>query len=296
MEQWKPLKRDPSIEVSNLGRLRMGTFLLPIKIAKGGYAFSKGVQGYSKFTKNHVLVMEQFGPERPHPKYRFIDHINGCRHDNQISNLRWVTPSLNNLNRRKVRGWCCDQKSGKYVSRITVEGERIELGVFETITEAFWAYRKAKSRVWEVWDDYNCYKYDAPKEAVDVQAVTACYDRTKVIESVMCDLKKHNFLLNKYMFHFPDNSWYSDFGYTKQESIEVIKSELAKQKQILDKFGKLPIELLETIQTFHKSKRPVLACGECRKRYYFLSDDSSAKGQMCMPCSVWWEKEANESP
>lgn len=46
----------------------------------------------------HRIIMELFGPPKPGPKYQ-IDHINRVKTDNRLSNLRWVTPSENCLNK-----------------------------------------------------------------------------------------------------------------------------------------------------------------------------------------------------
>lgn len=46
----------------------------------------------------HVLVMKYFGPPKPGPNY-IIDHKNHNTHDNNINNLRWVTPLENQYNR-----------------------------------------------------------------------------------------------------------------------------------------------------------------------------------------------------
>lgn len=46
----------------------------------------------------HTLVMELFGPPKPGPEY-IVDHINHNTHDNNITNLRWVTYRENQYNR-----------------------------------------------------------------------------------------------------------------------------------------------------------------------------------------------------
>lgn len=49
----------------------------------------------------HRLVAETF-IENPENK-PFVDHINGDRHDNSVSNLRWATASENNRNTEAYR-------------------------------------------------------------------------------------------------------------------------------------------------------------------------------------------------
>ena len=62
-------------------------------------------------------------------KFRWIDHIDGDRQNNQASNLRWVSPSLNGLN--KQRSEYAKKETRKYKSckvgvfyrgRVTLEG------------------------------------------------------------------------------------------------------------------------------------------------------------------------------
>lgn len=75
-----------------------------------------------------------------------IDHANGIRSDNRLSNLRLATVSQNTANSKKcsrgslpkgIRSLC-----GKYQARIMKNGKRRNLGVFETLMEAVAAYRK----------------------------------------------------------------------------------------------------------------------------------------------------------
>ena len=62
-------------------------------------------------------------------KFRWIDHIDGDRQNNQASNLRWVSPSLNGLNKQRseyAKKETRKYKSGKvgvfYRGRVTLEG------------------------------------------------------------------------------------------------------------------------------------------------------------------------------
>lgn len=73
-----------------------------------------------------------------------IDHINGDRTDNRISNLRDVYCRALNMKNSKLRkdntsgyvGVAWNDKIEKWVSRINVDGLQIHLGVFEAYEDA----------------------------------------------------------------------------------------------------------------------------------------------------------------
>jgi len=86
---------------------------------------------------------------------QMIDHINGDRLDNRLSNLRKADYVLNAQNLRKARP---NSKTGvlgvymqrqRFVSQITSKGKRICLGSFATVGEASEAYLLAKRRLHE---------------------------------------------------------------------------------------------------------------------------------------------------
>ena len=81
-----------------------------------------------------------------------IDHINGDKADNRISNLRVATDSQNKQNARKARS---DSKSGligatwysrsnKWRAAIQVDGKKKHLGYFDEAEEAHAVYIEAK--------------------------------------------------------------------------------------------------------------------------------------------------------
>jgi hypothetical protein len=78
-----------------------------------------------------------------------IDHINGVRDDNRISNLRVVTHRGNQQNRKEHRHnrlvgatFIC----GRWQSQIQIDGKRIYIGLFDTEQEAHEAYIAALPR------------------------------------------------------------------------------------------------------------------------------------------------------
>lgn len=72
-----------------------------------------------------------------------LDHINGDKKDNRITNLRSVTQQQNNFN-RKAKGYHFSKRLNKWHSQINFNGDKIYLGLFNTKDEAHQAYLNAK--------------------------------------------------------------------------------------------------------------------------------------------------------
>lgn len=78
------------------------------------------------------------------PKGLMVDHINGNTLDNRKNNLRIVTSSENQQNRRGaqrnsksgVRGVCWHKQRGKWTTRIRINGQRIYLGLYDSLSDA----------------------------------------------------------------------------------------------------------------------------------------------------------------
>ncbi len=73
-----------------------------------------------------------------------IDHIDGDRTNNHISNLRVVTQAENNQNLAPARGYYFNKSLKKWQSQISINNIQTYLGVFKTEQEAKQAYLKAK--------------------------------------------------------------------------------------------------------------------------------------------------------
>jgi len=75
-----------------------------------------------------------------------IDHIDNCRTNNNIENLRVVNNSQNKQNTHSTKGytWCKTQQ--KYKSQIQINKKYIYLGYWDTAEEAREAYLNAKDK------------------------------------------------------------------------------------------------------------------------------------------------------
>lgn len=80
-----------------------------------------------------------------------IDHINGIRSDNRLSNLRDVSKAVNNQNKRAAcssSGYAGVFKSGaRFASKVTIQRAQKYLGTYDTPAEAHQAYVTAKRQL-----------------------------------------------------------------------------------------------------------------------------------------------------
>ena len=106
---------------------------------KGGYkAVNLYLNGKMKTYKVHRLVALTF-IANPDNK-PCVDHIDGNRTNNNVNNLRWVTNSENQMNRKGTKGYYYNKKAKKWHAQIKLHGKNIYIGCFNTEEDARNAY------------------------------------------------------------------------------------------------------------------------------------------------------------
>ena len=114
----------------------------------------KDKDGYLRFwfegktTSNHRYIYEKYHNVKLNPNQQ-LDHINQIKDDNRIINLRIVSHSQNNQNKKKFKN-CNSQYKGvflnkitkKWYSQITLNGKPKHLGCFDNELEAFQVWKE----------------------------------------------------------------------------------------------------------------------------------------------------------
>lgn len=128
----------------------------PVTRAKLGSGGSINDQGYvvlflkGRSVRGHRAAWLYFYGEWPKSH---IDHINGNRSDNRISNLRLASQSQNRQNSKTpknntsgYKGVSCDTRHGTWRARIFVNNKDKYLGTFKTKEQASEAYIDAAKK------------------------------------------------------------------------------------------------------------------------------------------------------
>ena len=95
-EYWCDVKSFPNYEVSNLGNIRnrkTNKALKPYLTNRGYLTVGFWMDGKKKRVSIHRLVAQAFlqNPDN----LTEVNHINGCKTDNNLNNLEWISGSAN---------------------------------------------------------------------------------------------------------------------------------------------------------------------------------------------------------
>ena len=146
-EIWVPVKGNLAYFISNKGRVKTYDDFYPkISVNKSHGYYQVKLNGKPHYL--HRLLAEAFIPN-PENKPE-VDHIDGDRKNNALSNLRWATHAENGRNRKKRKDNTSDytgvsfhEVTGKWRAQIKVDGKEKHLGLFHTKEEAAAVYEKA---------------------------------------------------------------------------------------------------------------------------------------------------------
>lgn len=95
-EGWKVYPKNTRYELTKSGKVRIvKTKKIVGAISVDGYCvITDQTQKETQYYRVHRMVMETYNPIENSENY-IVDHIDGNRQNNDISNLRWVTPRQN---------------------------------------------------------------------------------------------------------------------------------------------------------------------------------------------------------
>lgn len=167
-EEWKIIKDFPNYEVSTLGRIRKDNYIMKFPNDKDGYLKTalRNENG-RRYFRVHRIVAETF-LENPEKK-PVVNHKNGKKDDNKLSNLEWCTISENTkhgfrvLNRKPVHSTSIPIKLINIeTNEVLYFKEMTEAGVYlGTTVQNIFGYFKREERLGK--KAILCKKYRALK-------------------------------------------------------------------------------------------------------------------------------------
>lgn len=157
-ETWKEVVNFNKYKISNFGNLISYQKCPEGKIIKG--TCSKNTKGYvyvtlhnddgiQLSTRIHILVWDHFSEYKRKINIDQIDHIDGNKKNNNITNLQLLTNrqntskyQLSKITSSKYTGVCFCKANKKWISNIYINKKHIHLGYFDNEYDAHLAYEK----------------------------------------------------------------------------------------------------------------------------------------------------------
>ena len=134
----------------NGGRKLKNPYWKKLKLTDDGGYFRMRI--YDKMFRHHRVVYyahNQVWDILDISLNNLIDHEDRNKQNNHISNLRVGTNSLNNQNRKYVKGYTWHKQAKKYRASITINKKAISLGLYKTEEQAHQAYLDGKKKYHE---------------------------------------------------------------------------------------------------------------------------------------------------
>ena len=143
MEIYKSIDGYDNYEISNMGNVRNKKtgVILKQSTSTGYYKVSLSVNGKSKGLLVHRLIALYFIPNPQNKK--LVDHINRIKTDNSINNLRWATPSENQMNKSMLKsnkstktGVYFDKHINRWLVKMYINGIQKHIGNYLNFEDA----------------------------------------------------------------------------------------------------------------------------------------------------------------
>lgn len=170
LEEWKDVPvvgYEGLYQVSNMGRVRSVDRVIENSIGKkcyykgrvlklsvdgnGYYLINLSKEGKRKAIKVHQLVAMAFLGHKPNGMDRVVDHVNGDKLNNNVSNLQLTTNRENTSKDRvgssKFIGVSWHKQMKKWRVEIRINGPKVFLGLFHNEEEAGRRYQLALSNI-----------------------------------------------------------------------------------------------------------------------------------------------------